>query len=558
MQSLYPDNDTIHKPSFCSENVTLLRLNKGVTYLNIDNKKFVNKTVRDNTKFVDDTYNYCSSIIENYEIFKNYIHIQIEFPILKHLELFIIKLTVEGVNLLGSMMLPQGEQCIISFDTNIILKVVHNIYDDFQSVFLTSISKYIDNDIRIFLDISRMSQSTKFDRSILKSINAKLLSVLKPNLHNIICKFVDDDNKFTLKQISRYLSRHKKIDYGNFNKEYEKTLIIGIFETWENLGCYSTENTKFMSTYLNIHNKLVSRTGAKFYHITLDKFVDKRIWSKLINCNTDIGICDEDSQSKSFPHICSQIQEIYLIGEYNKYRILWEKILLHKDPITIISSYELQYTDEININLIIENGIVRAKFIPHVNQSSFFSEFIIKNLHFPIISDGFISPKLFMYIYVEGEQIDTLNDYIIKLSQPKKKKATIIVNNKKLIVELKRQILSNSEQIKTLQSANEGYLAQIESLKIKRPNIPKSVRDSVWRKCIGNLDGHCWACNCSISFDKWHCGHIQPYSKSGEDKIDNLRPLCQACNLSMSNRDMKSYILQYYSSGPGYEEFSKI
>ncbi len=73
--------------------------------------------------------------------------------------------------------------------------------------------------------------------------------------------------------------------------------------------------------------------------------------------------------------------------------------------------------------------------------------------------------------------------------------------------------------------------------KSKNYNIPKAIRDEVWRKYFGNCkDGKCLVCNCEITDLNFECGHNKPKSKGGNDTISNLLPICRSCNLGMGNR----------------------
>ncbi len=69
--------------------------------------------------------------------------------------------------------------------------------------------------------------------------------------------------------------------------------------------------------------------------------------------------------------------------------------------------------------------------------------------------------------------------------------------------------------------------------------IPKAMREQVWIKHIGRkFESRCyiqWCKNTMTVFD-FHVGHDIPESKGGETHIDNLRPICSRCNLSMSNK----------------------
>ena len=72
----------------------------------------------------------------------------------------------------------------------------------------------------------------------------------------------------------------------------------------------------------------------------------------------------------------------------------------------------------------------------------------------------------------------------------------------------------------------------------KRTNVPKAVREQCWLNTVGKqYESKCyvrWCKNRMNVFD-FHVGHDIPASKGGTLDIDNLRPICSRCNLSMSN-----------------------
>ena len=63
----------------------------------------------------------------------------------------------------------------------------------------------------------------------------------------------------------------------------------------------------------------------------------------------------------------------------------------------------------------------------------------------------------------------------------------------------------------------------------KRTPIPKDVVDAVWNRDSGS----CVYCGSS---EKLHIDHIIPFSKGGDDSLENLQILCQRCNLEKSNK----------------------
>lgn len=73
----------------------------------------------------------------------------------------------------------------------------------------------------------------------------------------------------------------------------------------------------------------------------------------------------------------------------------------------------------------------------------------------------------------------------------------------------------------------------------KKNNIPKKIREEVWKYYNGNnFKSACKVSWCSNIIDvfNYHVGHDIPESKGGKLDIINLKPICSNCNLSMGNR----------------------
>jgi 5-methylcytosine-specific restriction endonuclease McrA len=75
----------------------------------------------------------------------------------------------------------------------------------------------------------------------------------------------------------------------------------------------------------------------------------------------------------------------------------------------------------------------------------------------------------------------------------------------------------------------------LKTFKIK---MVKAIREQVWLKYIGKqYNSKCYIRWCKNEMDvfNYHVGHNIPKSKGGTLHIENLRPICSRCNLSMSN-----------------------
>jgi 5-methylcytosine-specific restriction endonuclease McrA len=90
---------------------------------------------------------------------------------------------------------------------------------------------------------------------------------------------------------------------------------------------------------------------------------------------------------------------------------------------------------------------------------------------------------------------------------------------------------------------------------IKKPKkkgkkaIPKVVKNGVWAKYIGNDIGctFCLVCgNQKIYQSMFTAGHVISEYNNGKIVVDNLRPICSTCNLSMGTRNMGDFVEDHY------------
>lgn len=83
-----------------------------------------------------------------------------------------------------------------------------------------------------------------------------------------------------------------------------------------------------------------------------------------------------------------------------------------------------------------------------------------------------------------------------------------------------------------------GNLSKKKGDVYQKKKIPKKVKEEVWVTNFGRrYESKCYITWCSnkINVFNFHVGHDKPESKGGTDDINNLKPICDRCNLSMSN-----------------------
>jgi len=80
--------------------------------------------------------------------------------------------------------------------------------------------------------------------------------------------------------------------------------------------------------------------------------------------------------------------------------------------------------------------------------------------------------------------------------------------------------------------------------KYKKETIPKNVRDLCWYTWIGNniASAKCVCCErIEIRMNNFECGHVIAESKGGTISVENLRPICSACNKSMGSENLADF-----------------
>ena len=83
-----------------------------------------------------------------------------------------------------------------------------------------------------------------------------------------------------------------------------------------------------------------------------------------------------------------------------------------------------------------------------------------------------------------------------------------------------------------------------EPAKTKKTAVPKVVRDLAWNRWIGeDVAKHkCMCCEINeIRMNSFQCGHVIAEANGGKTTVDNLRPICSACNLSMGTENMDEF-----------------
>lgn len=83
---------------------------------------------------------------------------------------------------------------------------------------------------------------------------------------------------------------------------------------------------------------------------------------------------------------------------------------------------------------------------------------------------------------------------------------------------------------------------------VGKKKIPSVLKTHVWNKYIGDEIGKstCFCCKINIISQRdFICGHIEAEKNGGNTDINNLRPICSSCNLSMGTKNMFEFMKSY-------------
>ena len=116
--------------------------------------------------------------------------------------------------------------------------------------------------------------------------------------------------------------------------------------------------------------------------------------------------------------------------------------------------------------------------------------------------------------------------------------------------EVKPEVKPSISHVPLIDNTEDSEIEEREvQFMTKKKAIPKHVKTLVWNKYIGGdkAKAACMSCRQEeIGIRSFHCGHVIAESKGGDMTINNLRPICAACNGSMGTMSMNEFTSQFF------------
>jgi hypothetical protein len=162
---------------------------------------------------------------------------------------------------------------------------------------------------------------------------------------------------------------------------------------------------------------------------------------------------------------------------------------------------------------------------------------------------------------IEAKRATERAEDAMKVAMDLKAKATaaeaVVADARAVILDCQKDVIAKTAEFEkaTAAAAAAASAAATEPdspsdpIHLRRKKIPKHIKTLVWNKYIGAdvAQANCVSCrDTKITNRSFHCGHVIAESKGGDMTINNLRPICDACNGSMGVQSMNEFTKEFF------------
>jgi len=264
------------------------------------------------------------------------------------------------------------------------------------------------------------------------------------------------------------------------------------------------------------------REKCKAYNITnYTKLKKKELIQSLLDEYTNVWNSIKDEKVEELKNIC-KMNNIKGYTGLNK-----------KSLVILIMDHHLTKEDMSIVSDIVEDNKEKKQieeiFIPNINISK--TDIILKQKQFDMSS----ATNSLSALEKQKKEIERQQQEIelsLKLEIEKQKKEQEMIEKQK----------------KEQERLEYELLLQQSEQKKKKQAIPKNVKTIVWNNYIGpHINSHRCLCCKKVLIDNtnFEVGHVISEKDGGTHEINNLRPICGACNHSMGTMNMIEFVKKY-------------
>jgi 5-methylcytosine-specific restriction endonuclease McrA len=431
--------------------------------------------------------------------------------------------------------------------------------------------------------------------------NIKLFTLIDNKLKDIEKYMVNQDLTDAVLKVyfewkKEIVSHHEKFKIQINDKQLKEVL------EYENIVTSYLDSMPEKLTETILLKKYCNLTSVEFLLKTYDQYLEEIInqlisvvnkinvsqYNITFNCRTEKGVLKLDLTSSVRPssNTYSYLKVKYdktvekiraLKKSYDVYKLYISKKtqILNNKKIYNINNQSLQITSDIaRVNKdITEFHIIDGKWIPifQIKRQNLLKLTIKK-----LVKDKIIYKNKDTY-YIFGVKFNTYDEIYRKIIYYKTTPSSESIINRNMVIFNNKNIelMAKFNNYKTYQDQLNAKLKKAKELKAiyesqlkinnkkpekkeekkevvekpkvekyKKKHIPKPLKKMCWDIHIGSAIGStkCLCCkHQEIRQIDFHCGHVIAEKNGGSMTIDNLRPICSQCNLSMGVQNMDEF-----------------
>jgi hypothetical protein len=280
--------------------------------------------------------------------------------------------------------------------------------------------------------------------------------------------------------------------------------------------------------------------------ITNDSFdeIDKSEWDKVISDKKEVLL--KSLYKLGIESLKNKCKESNIITKMNKKESMIEDMMKTFDQICQILQKMLKKDLKImaksyNLKISGKKDMIIYSIVDHHIDKLIFTLDEKKT----IVID--VNQKISDKTSLENEKQKIMEE-LKKLDVEIKKEEERIAQEKRLHEEKLEEERITQEKRLHEEKLEEERIAQEKEQKKKKQIIPKNVRTIIWNLYIGDdiIKHKCLCCKkVTISNTGFEVGHVISEKDGGTQEVNNLRPICGACNNSMGTMNMRDYVLKY-------------
>lgn len=280
------------------------------------------------------------------------------------------------------------------------------------------------------------------------------------------------------------------------------------------------------------------------------KLQEMREQCEIILNNLTIDILKDKCKELKINGI-SKLKKPELVKLINDKYVILEIVIQSKkinELRVLLKHYTIKYTTSIKKNdlciMLLNHCLINLIFI---DETPILIPLIEPNKT-ETVSSNEIKLSLIEQLEKQKNEIELKMNIEIKKEQKQNELEKIRLEKEQTILEEKMKKEREQILLKEKEQKISEEIIKKDETKKKKQSIPKNIRIIIWNHYIGEdiIKHRCLCCKkVLILITNFEVGHVISETNGGTHEINNLRPICFACNHSMGTENMIEFVVKY-------------